>query len=209
VNRGDARGPRELESYLSRLEAELARVPVPDRQEILLETRSHVMERMRRAPSTSVDDVLSELGPPEAYARPFLPEAPTPSHRPGALAGIARLATGGWPTAPLLCIVAFAYSVAVLWVLIAVTKLTDPSDTGLWIDPASGRIRSFGVGMSEANRRGREVLGYWLVPIALLIAYAIHRGVAALLRRLLRDEGRSCPSLAAVARAEGQPLRPQ
>jgi len=184
----DANGPA-LNAYLARLQAELAALPAEDRREILLETRSHVLERTGRSPGRGVDDVLAELGTPQAYARQFLPEeqipAAPPVRGPGALGGLARLATGRWTALPLLMAVVFAYSIAALVFFIGMVKLFDPRATGIYTSDAHGRT-GFMIVLSNPHHGGHEVLGMWLIPIALLIALAIHLLMSALLKRVLR-----------------------
>jgi len=186
----DVRADVELESYLLRLAAELATVPELERSDILMETRSHVAERIRRAPATTVQQVLVDLGPPEEYAHRFLPDASMSTAEPGTLGDIAALATGGWLAMPLLLLVMLAYAIAGLWVIVALIKIGDPAGTGVWVDRTSGHLVSAGLGM-KANVDAREVIGYWLVPICLGIAYGIHRAIAALLRRVRRNAGRT------------------
>ena len=202
---GDGERAIAIERYLARLELELSRVPPAERADIILETRSHLAERARRAPERAVDDVLAELGTPNEYAHRFLPDEPPPADRsrPGALHGIARLATGGIKWFPLLCVVAFAYAVAVLAVIIAVDKILEPGATGVFFDYAAGHRRFRGAVISDPHVQGREVLGYWLVPIMLALATAIHLAMRGLLRLFLRREERNRPSVAgAEARSQ-------
>ena len=191
MNKREAPATDSLESYLARLEAALAPVPTADRQDILMEMRSHVVERTRRAPFRSAEEVLAELGPPEAYARQFLPEeeVAAPARRPDSLRGIARLATGGLAKLPLLFVVVAAYAIALFTFLLAVAKLMEPDATGLFVSntPAG---RSVMLVWSHPNHGGRDVLGYGLVPLALLISIAIHLAMSALLRRVLRRDQR-------------------
>jgi uncharacterized membrane protein len=185
-----APGPPGLDAYLARLEGALAPLPAAERQEILLETRSHVVEQLRRAPDRGAADVLAELGPPEAYARQFLPEPDEP--RPGPPAGtlhrLARLATGGLRTIPLLFLVVSAYAVALFAFLLALNKLLEPEATGLFFELRGKRGVMFV--LSDPNHGGRDVLGFWLVPLALLVSLAIHLAMSALLRRVLRTDAR-------------------
>lgn len=172
-----------LQQYLSRLEAELAAVPEADRREILLETRSHVLDRTRRTPSLSVDQALAELGPAERYARQFLSASAKPARRPGL---IARLAGQRWMGLVLLLPVVAAYSVAVFAVLLAINKMLEPANTGVWIHNPGERFRLELVISSPGARPGREALGLWLVPLMLALALGVHLAVRAVLRRFLR-----------------------
>lgn len=190
MTRPEAGGPAALEAYLARLRAELAGVPAAERQEILLETRSHVLERTGRPPARGVDEVLAELGPPAEYARQFLPEVEAaPPHRPGTLGGLAWLATGRWTALPLLFAVVLAYGVAAFTFLFAVSKLLEPNATGVYTSDAQGR-RGLMIVWSDPTHGGHEVLGMWLVPLALLVSLAIHLLMSTLLRRFFRAESR-------------------
>jgi uncharacterized membrane protein len=186
-----------LESYLARLDAELAGVPEADRWEILLETRSHVADRVGGPSARDVDDVLAELGPPDVYARQFLtgdlPPGLTPliaapaATPPTALSDLAQLATGRWTSLPLLLVVVSAYAIAVLALVLAVSKVLEPASLGLWIADAPGGGGSrFFFGVTDRAHEGREVLGYWVIAPLLLIAAAIHFGVSRLLKGVVR-----------------------
>jgi hypothetical protein len=207
--------PDALAAYLDALGAALASLPAEERREILLETRSHVAERRARrrhandvdacGPEGEVDSVLAELGPPEAYAARFLAE-PAPAGPPDAAAAastpapgqadvVARLArahSAGWRAAPMLAAVALVYAVAAVWLIIAVAKPFAPETTGLFVEPdGRGGINVDFVFNSAPHRGRREVLGWWLLPLAPVVAYAAHRGAGALLGRVGR---RSPPS---------------
>jgi len=184
-----------LRVYLARLEAALASAPAAERREIVLETQSHVLERVHRSPWEPVEGVLAELGAPETYARQFLPEVPSPSRpsRPGqTLRAVAGLAAGGWATLPALLVVAALYTVAVVALFMAAWELHQPDTVGLWIGMgAEGRQVLLGSNLS--GRSMREVLGGRLVPLALLVAVTVHFAVSALLRRMLRATPTSLP----------------
>jgi uncharacterized membrane protein len=189
VSRRELEQSARLESYLARIEATLADVPRMDRREIVLETESHVAEQLRRAPARSIDAVLAELGPPEVYARRFLPETDASQRRPSALRGLARLTAGGIVTLPLLLLVLSAYTVAVLTLAAAVAKVLAPEHLGLWISDGAPGARRIVLGIAdEPLPAAREVLGYWLIVPLLLISTTIHVAVSALLKRVLRHD---------------------
>jgi hypothetical protein len=193
----EANHAAELETYLGRLEAALAALPADERREILLETRSHVLERTRRAPTQRLPDLLAELGAPEAYACQFLPDdAPaaraTPPGRRGSttLVGLAELTTRGWRALPLLLVFGAAYALAGIVLLFVLGELVDPIGTGVFVDPRPGGKSRIHVLVSSDGAPGRDVLGRWLLPIGLAIAGAIHLVVRALLRLALRRGAR-------------------
>ncbi len=200
--------PEALGAYLEVLSAALASLPADERREILLETRSHVAERHARrlrASSASTTDsdgavaaVLAELGPAEAYAARFLGESLPPEMSPTAVGApapvpvdprvVARLAgvhAAGWRAVPTLTAVVLAYAVAAVWLIIAVAKPFAPETTGLFVEPdGRGGINVDFVFNSAPHRGHREVLGWWLLPLAPLVAWAAHRGAGALLGRM-------------------------
>jgi hypothetical protein len=182
-----------LASYLGQLNAALAALTPDERQEILLETRSHVLDRWQREPSRRMERVLAELGPAREYARQFLPDAVEPPPPPGPPA-LARLVTGGVRTLPLLFVVVGAYSVAMLLLLAAVTELVDPTATGLYVG-GGPRGRGFQLVLSDPAPSGRDVLGPWFAPAALALAVAIHLLLVRLLRRVLRTAPPAAPDV--------------
>lgn len=60
----------QLKTYLRRLGWALARMPAQDREEILEETRSHILDRVDQG--LSVPEVLATLGKPETYGALFI-----------------------------------------------------------------------------------------------------------------------------------------
>ena len=187
-------GPKHIEemvglrAYLARVEDELSMIPEADRREILLETRSHVVEQMRRAPSRPMRDVLAELGPPDAYARQFLREAGVPQLPPAHnLQLLGRIAAGRRTSLPLLFLVVCAYAVAVMALVLAATKVVAPDSIGVWIREIPHEPRYL-VGITDRAPEGREVLGYWLIVPLLVIAASIHLGVSRLLKHALRSD---------------------
>jgi hypothetical protein len=181
VTRPGTREPAALDAYLSKLESALAQLSPGERRDILLETRSHVVDRATRPPFLDVDDALAELGPVETYARQFLPEQPPSTTRRSAALGLAQLIGSGWSALPLLALVAVAYFIAVFLFLLAVGKLVEPEATGLFAGPKHVYLY-----WSSPNPAGRDVLGLWFAPIALLGSLLIHLSVSALLRRVAR-----------------------
>jgi hypothetical protein len=172
------------------MDAALARLSESERREILLETQSHVAEQAERSPQLSVPEILEELGTPEAYARTFLVDGDRDApRRTGALHGLARLATGSWTALPVLVFVVGFYSVAVLALLIALAELLEPATTGYFVQQtATGRDISFVVSGDPSAVRGPDLLGVWLIPIAISIAVVIHLAMSALLRRVTPRE---------------------
>jgi hypothetical protein len=136
---------------------------------------------------SSVPEILVDLGQPEEYAQTFLVDRqPAPPRRSGALQGLARLATGSWTALPLLFFVLSCYSVAVIMVIIVIVEIQEPQNIGFFMDQtATGRDIFFGVSNPAVAARGEDLLGRWIMPIALSIAALIHLAMSALLRRVM------------------------
>jgi hypothetical protein len=115
-------------------------------------------------------------------------DTPTTPHR-NALSDIARLAIGGWTALPAVFVVATAYAVAVVALLMAAWELLEPDKVGLWLGSEGGERRVL-LGSYSRGRHMREVLGDGLVPLALVLAVTVHIAMSALLRRLVRDDAR-------------------
>ena len=188
------RAPDRLDAFLARFASALASLSPADREDILLETRSHVTERARQRADGSIDAVLAELGSPEEYARRFLDEAaalppspaPPAAARSGTLAGLARLATGPLATLPVLALVLAGYGVALLALLLVVGKLLEPRATGLDV-VLEGRERHVWLAWSDPSFHVQhDVLGMAIVPLGLALAVALHLVMRAVLRRFVR-----------------------
>ena len=209
MSRADVHPDPVLTGYLARLGTALRGLPMGDREEILLETRSHVLEQLGRAPNRRVADVLAELGAPEEYARQFVGDAgwvpapipesapPTGAHgnRPGSatLFGLAQLTTRGGRAAPWLLLFGALYVVAGIALLFVIGDLLAPAGTGVFVQPASTAKPRIWVVIAESGAPGKDVLGRAIVPIGLLLAATIHLGARAMLRRILRQDARPAP----------------
>lgn len=177
---------QRVEQYLASLEAELRGLPATERREIVLETRSHIVER---SSSMITGDVLAELGPAHEYARQFFSQANEPvPYRLLPLLG--RLPENRWIVAPVTAAIVMLYALAAVTAAIATAKLLSPSGTGLWIEHlGSARRFAFHVSPTETGPPG-EVLGWWLVVLGYGVAVLIHFGVVSALRRLVLRQQR-------------------
>ena len=201
MSRADVQTDPVLAVYLARLGAALTGLPEVDREEILLETRSHVLEQLGRAPKRRVADVLAELGAPEEYARQFVAEPevalePAPPARPrgsATLFGLAQLTTrGGWAI-PWLLLFGALYVVAGISLLFVIGDLLYPTGTGIFVQPPSSPTPHVWVVVAESGAPGIDLLGRAIIPIGLLIAAAIHLAARAMLLRVLRHDARPAP----------------
>lgn len=159
-----------LAAYARKLRWALSALPEADRDGIVAEMRSHVLDRVDAG--ASMDAALAALGAPDEYAREFRESytvaSALSSRRTGHLLhalvqGAARsaVAVGAFVA------IAIAWIVAALVVYTAVLKISDPAHVGLW----SGE-RFFFIGIIDDPSTGKELLGPWITSVALLFVIA-------------------------------------
>lgn len=176
-----------IQDYLQALARQLARLERADADEVLREIESHLHEAMtaRRAAGEPVDaaQILAGFGPPQQLAQQYVAHLlqgspPPPGFR--ALQRIRQQVGDGliWATA-------FAgYGSALALLLLAIAKAIAASGLGLWAD-ASGQVAVLGV-VDPPPAGMRELLGWWLLPLAAGLSAAVFL----LTRRLLAVLGR-------------------
>lgn len=164
-----------IERYLDRVRTSLRGMPGPEIEDILLELRGHIAERLES--QGSLEAALQSLGDPGELARQYRTESVTAraecSSSPLAiLHGLALLRRGsaaGWLA---LALAAFGYAWGLALGAAAIEKILSPHDVGLWYRPGSlslPRITVDGPGPPGA----REMLGWWFVPLGLAACGAL------------------------------------
>jgi len=159
---------QSVEDWLRRLKWALASIPSPEREDIVEETRVHLQERIAAGQGPS--QALAPFGEPEAYARGFVDEMELSGllARPrfaGLLAAIARRAHKSLVAALAFFAVLILGSLALGVLITAVWEIFDPARAGLWIGPDR-----FNFGVIDDPTLGQELLGPWIIPVALVIA---------------------------------------
>lgn len=159
-----------VEQYLHRLRRALREVGGAEREEILSDIRSHILERTAARPG-SEPAVLEALGTPEALAEAYRMEgllsAAAHTTRPGVLvrAALRWALTGvlGFFTA---LVVFVGYALSLGMAAVALLKPFMADRAGLWV----GR-RSFFFGFARPGSPDlTEVLGWWIIPVASFLA---------------------------------------
>ncbi|MFN7962430.1 MAG: hypothetical protein U0002_14275 [Thermoanaerobaculia bacterium] len=162
----DERDPQPLAAYLRELRWALAVLPETDRDEIVAEARSHLLDR--RDSGLSIEAAIAALGSPRDYAAPFLEayrQSSALAH--GRLrellpvlfekvAGSARAAGTA-----LLLLLLWAPALAIAGT--AIVKLSHPEIAGLWLGP-----HEFFIGTVDDPGSAHELLGFWIFPLAVV-----------------------------------------
>ena len=172
--------PQQLiEAYLVKLRTRLRGMNDEDVREIVQELRAHITDKANASEevtAAAVDSALGALGSPEELASQYLTDAllsraeisQSPVRILEGLFHWARLSIAGF-FVMLGSIV--GYFLGIVFMLCALLKPFHSQTTGLWISRNSNNDLSFfirlGFGGVPANKQ--EVLGWWIVPIGLLV----------------------------------------
>jgi hypothetical protein len=153
-----------LGAYVRQLRWALSDLPEADRDSIVAEMRSHVLDRVDAG--VSLEAVLAALGSPNDYADAFcesyeVAKALSSRKTPKMLRALLRGWSPSTSAVGALLIIMMAWGIALHIVFVALLKLSDPVHVGLW----RGRDFFF-VGIIEDPSSGTDLLGAWIGPIA-------------------------------------------
>jgi hypothetical protein len=169
---------RQVEEYLGKLRERLRGLPADDIGEIVAELRSHILDKAATGgelTAAGVAAALTALGSPEKLAGEYATDSllaqaeisRTPWRIFDALVRWASLSLAGF-----FVLVGFVVGnfLGAVFALSAVLKPFHPQTAGLWLipDPAGDLQVSLRLGFGSRPIGGREVLGWWIVPIGLV-----------------------------------------
>jgi hypothetical protein len=173
---GDAE--RRIEAYLGRLRGRLRGVKEDEVREIVDELRSHILDKAAangEITAAGVEAALAALGSPEELASQYMTDnllaraevSRSPVRILKSLFRWASLSVAGFFV---LLGAILGYFFGAVFILVAALKPFHPHSAGLWIFPnGSGDFEmSFRLGFGIPPAGGRDVLGWWIVPIGLL-----------------------------------------
>jgi uncharacterized membrane protein len=163
-----------VNEYLSQLRSALTGITVSDREDIVEEIRMHIRERLAD-PAANLDTVLSGLGPANELAQQYrtgmLVQRARTSRSPLIILRAAlRWATMGVEGFIVFMIAILGYALGGGFILLALMKPIFPANTGLWVGPDQFAFNvRFGATMTNPASPVHEVLGWWLIPVCLVI----------------------------------------
>lgn len=185
-----------LEDYLGKLREVLKPLPGKEKEEIVLEIKGHIEERMAQSSGAEADaealkNALSRLGRPEEYGSEFVTDylLSTGMERKKVWMVFKGLLRWGCNT-----LVGFFYSlfffasyaISVSFVFVGIIKPIFPEQVGFFL--RAGKIQNFGLIMGATNDPTmQEVLGYWIIPIALIIGIAWFLVTTWFLKKVIRN----------------------
>jgi len=169
---------QKIDAYLNRLRCRLRGLSDQATGEIFAELRSHINEKAEAGgamTTASVDAALVALGSPEELASEYVTDellaraevSRSPIHILESLFRWASLSVAGFFV--LLGSIA-GYFLGAAFILVAALKPFHPETAGLWVtrDATGDLAFSLHLGFGSAQVGGREVLGWWIVPVGLL-----------------------------------------
>jgi len=181
----------QIESYLADLHEALKDVSRDQRDEILREIRTHILDSLRDNPQSAVETVLRGLGAPERLAEQYQTEVlltqASHSFSPWLLLSTAwRWAHTGIRGFAVFMVAIVGYGMALGLLLTVLLKPFFPDHIGLWVGHGN-----FVFGATSRTAGVRDVLGSLYIPVAMVLAFGIAVGTTHALRWLMRTRRRS------------------
>src|ERR1700674_570498 len=180
----------QIEAYLAGLDEALQGMRREERDEILKEIRTHILDSLPDNPQAVIEPVLRALGAPERlaehYRTEFLLAQASHSFSPWLLLSTAwRWAHIGIRGFVVFLVAVFGYGAAVTFLISVLLKPFLPNQVGLWV--GRGTLE-FG---TPGHRAGvHEVLGNSYIPVTMLLAFGAAVGTTHVLRWLIRTRRR-------------------
>jgi hypothetical protein len=172
-----------IEAYLNRVRGRLRGLSAEDKREILEELHSHIVDKAASSAgqtTLAVEAALASLGSPEDLAREYVTDellsraevSRSPWHLLDSLFRWASMSLAGFVV--LLGSIT-GYFLGAVFILVAALKPFHPETAGLWFsqDVTGDRTFSLRMGFGTVPAGMREVLGWWIVPIGLLVGLGL------------------------------------
>jgi HAAS domain-containing protein len=164
-----------IDSFIARLRAALQGMPEREIDDILREIRSHITDLVD-SHGSDIEAAIRSLGDPVDLAKKYRAEnliarAECSGSTLAILQGLrhAGSSRAGRFTATLLYVVGYVY-VVTLWSA-AIQKVLFPSRVGLWCTP--GDPWSLSLATDGGAPGAQELLGWWLVPAAVVAGWTL------------------------------------
>lgn len=177
-----------IQDYLVNLERYLSRLNNIEAEEVLREIESHIYDSLEQAEANGetidVSAMLDRFGSARQLAEQYTDHVLQGTPPPEGFSAIRTVQKGVskgvyWGTA------IFGYSVSITLLIIAVAKLFMPDLVGVW---SASNGNSVVVGITErAQQQGSELLGFWIVPIGIILGILLMLLTNNILRVLKRS----------------------
>lgn len=174
---------RVYDDYLLRVEKNISILSEIDRNELVMEINSHIYEGMSASKDESeinvLLDIIGKLGAPEEFLKPLVArkklDQAVRSYNPKYVyQAISLNIKNGIIYTFFGILYLFLFSFAI----IIFTKIFFPPHTGLFYE--NGTFH--GIGFIKETTGLTEVLGYWIIPLSILLSLLFYFGITLLLR---------------------------
>lgn len=199
----DPRTESRIESYLANLRRYLRELPPEEATDILLEIRSHIIDRAEAAGDLSderVVQILQALGRPEEIGPLYESEAMINRARVSFSPFLILRTTLRWAMRSALgfavfLVGLFGYTLSFGLLACAILKPIVPQNVGLWVRPNG--LFNFGVIFGVSHEGMPELLGWWMIPVG-IVGSTVFLVVTTHLLRIMLRYARKSPMLSAV-----------
>lgn len=170
---------QKIDSYLKQVRARLRGLPDAHVREITAELRAHILERAAPTGELTIETVgrtLEALGSPNELAREYTADevlarvevSRSPLRLIDSLFAWASMSVAGFLV---LLGAIVGYFLGIVFLLVALLKPFHPATAGLWAmrNSADDLELSVRLGFGVAPSNGHELLGWWIVPLGLVI----------------------------------------
>lgn len=177
---------KTIDAYLAALRRHLRELMEADANDIVEEIRAHILDKTAEMPGEASDPAqssattrvsaetlaatLAALGTPEELASRYRTEELLKRAQPAASPGLILLRQTALGLVALIVglVSAVGYCLGGGLVMFALFKLLWPRGTGLWAERTADRWNA-SLLFGNQPRPGHELLGWWLIPIGLLL----------------------------------------
>ncbi len=174
---------QKMDAYLKVLSKRLRGLSDQNASDIVKEIRSHILDKAAVAEEVTPDSVasaLADLGSPEELASQYVTDDLLARAQESGSPWLVLRSLFRWASLSIVGLGAlvfsvFGYFVAGSFALCALLKPLHPSTAGLWLldDPEDVYSFSLRLGFSSPPAHARELLGWWIVPLGLILAMGL------------------------------------
>ena len=195
-----------IDAYLTRLRRALVNLPPAEVAEIVREIHGHIVERVESTDSpneAALTRILGALGNPEDIGSLYQSRAMVARARASTSPLLILRTTVRWAAKSIaglaMSIFAlFGYANGISWLIGATMKVIRPDRVGLWVGPHTWNLSMGSLTLAERTREhATEVLGWWFIPVMLIVGPLILIVTTVIVRWALRfafRAQRSAPS---------------
>jgi len=165
---------KQINDYLSQLRVALKGITVSEREDIVEEIHMHIRERVAD-PQCSLDAVFAGLGPAHELAQQYrtgvlVQRARTSLSPVVILRAALRWATMGVEGFLVFMIAIIGYALGGGFVALAILKPIFPANTGFFVGPGQFSFSFLPDSiLASFHPPLHEVLGWWLIPVCLVL----------------------------------------